>query len=39
MQVGGIVLENDPLDETAKLLLPVDPSEVKRDNPELEIMV
>ena len=36
---GGIVPENHPLDETAKLLLLVDPSEVKRDDPELEIMV
>ena len=39
MQVRGIVPENDPLDETAKLLLLVDPSEVKRVDPELEIMV
>ena len=39
MQVGGIVPENDPLDETAELLLLIDPSEVKRDDPELEIVV
>ena len=36
---GRIVPENNPLDETAKLLLLVDASEVKGDDSELEIMV
>ena len=36
---GGIDPENDPLDEIAKLLLLVDPSEVKGDDLELEVTV